>query len=145
MAADAAITLGVAASAWVILRTHWEWLNPVVSLIIVFVITISTWDLLRDSFNLAMDAVPEGVSLDRVERFLVSLPGCQGVHDLHIWGMSTSETALTAHLVVKDDELTDRQLAALNDQLHHHFGIEHSTIQLESSAAAALCRGCKTP
>jgi cobalt-zinc-cadmium efflux system protein len=144
MAADAAITLGVAVAGIVILFTRWMWLDPVVSLAIVILIGIGTWDLLRDSFNLAMDAVPETVNSDEVEQYLRSLPGCQDVHDLHIWGLSTTEVALTAHLVLADGNHVDEKLSRIDDALHRRFGIEHSTIQIESNSSAAHCRRCET-
>ncbi len=144
MAADAAITLGVAIAGGVILFTGWNWLDPVVSLGIVIAIGVGTWDLLRESFNLAMDAVPENVHLSEVEQYLRSLPGCADVHDLHIWALSTTEVALTAHLVVGDPSDTDQRLSRIDDQLHERFGIEHCTLQFESNSEAARCRRCKT-
>jgi cobalt-zinc-cadmium efflux system protein len=100
MAADAGVSLGVVLAGVAILATGWWWLDPVVSLMIVVVILIGTWGLLRDAVNLALDAVPEGVDVHGVRQYLASLPKVVDVHDLHIWGMSTTETALTAHLVM---------------------------------------------
>ena len=100
MAADAGVSLGVVLAGVAIILTGWQWLDPAVSLIIVVVIFVGTWGLLRDSVNLALDAVPEGIDSAAVGAYLAALPGVIEVHDLHIWAMSTTETALTAHLVI---------------------------------------------
>jgi cobalt-zinc-cadmium efflux system protein len=106
-----------------------------VSLLIVLVIAIGTWGLLRDSINLSLAAVPAGIDAIEVEKFLVALPGVTKVHDLHIWAMSTTETALTAHLVKPDAQIDDKALARICEELHARFGIDHSTIQLETGDA----------
>jgi len=131
MASDAGISLGIVLTGLVILRTGWLWLDPVVSLVIGAVIVWGTWSLLRESLHLAMDAVPEGVNAAEVERYLSGLPGVTAVHDLHIWAMSTTEVALTAHLVKPDAEVDDVLLERINRELHDRFHIEHATIQLE--------------
>src|SRR5262249_34523609 len=97
MAADAAVSAGVVVTGFLIKATGWFWLDPVVSLLICGAIVVGTWDLLRESLNLALDAVPEGIELSAVAQYLSSLPKVAGVHDLHVWGMSTTESALTAH------------------------------------------------
>ncbi|MDP4197070.1 MAG: cation diffusion facilitator family transporter, partial [Bacteroidota bacterium] len=99
MAADAGVSLGVVIAGLMITITGWLWLDPVISLVIVLVVTISTWSLLRDSLHLSMDAVPRNIDIEKVRSYLLSLPGVTDVHDLHIWAMSTTETALTAHLI----------------------------------------------
>jgi cobalt-zinc-cadmium efflux system protein len=140
MAADAAGSVGVVGAGLVIRRTGWAWIDPVVSLAIVVAITIGTWRLLRKSFNLAMDAVPEGIDPHAVRAYLASCPGVREVHDLHIWAMSTTEAALTAHLIkpeMAEDE--DAFLAEVGKQLHDRFGIEHPTIQIERGNGA-VCR-----
>ena len=139
LAGDALVSLGVVVAAIVIGFTGWLWLDPAVSLAIVVVITVGTWGVLRESVNLAMDAVPEDVPHADVEAFLAALPGVVEVHDLHIWGLSTKETALTAHLVYAG-EAGDRRLHDLNHELRDRFGIGHATLQIESDADAALCR-----
>jgi cobalt-zinc-cadmium efflux system protein len=139
MAADAAVSAGVVVAALVMQRTGWLWLDPVVSLAIAAVITIGTWELLRDSVNLALDAVPEGIAPDQVEAYLAGLPGVVAVHDLHIWGMSTTHVAMTAHLVKPAVENEDQLLADLCRAMHDRFGIEHATIQIERSEAASRC------
>lgn len=131
MAADAGVSLGVVASGFVMSRTSWLWLDPAVSLAIGAVIVWGTWSLLRESLSLAMDAVPEGVGFPEVEAYLQALPGITAVHDLHIWAMSTTEIALTVHLVKPDAEVDDALLQRINRELHERFHIEHTTIQLE--------------
>ncbi len=139
MAADAGVSAGVVVAALIMSRTGWLWLDPAVSLAIAALITIGTWDLLRDSVNLALDAVPDGIAPDQVEAYLAGLPGVQAVHDLHIWGMSTTHVALTAHLVKPGLENEDQLLATTCHELHDRFGIEHATLQIERSETAARC------
>jgi cobalt-zinc-cadmium efflux system protein len=115
-----------------------QWIDPTVSLLIVVVIAIGTWGLLRDSLSLSLDAVPREIDPTAVENYLLALSGVTKVHDLHIWAMSTTETALTAHLVKPDAEIDDALLARICDELHHRFGIGHATIQLEKGET--LCR-----
>ena len=131
MAADAAVSVGVVIGGVIIRQTGWIWIDPVVSLAIVAVITIGTWGLLRKSVNLAMDAVPEGIDPQTVREFLSSLAGVTQLHDLHIWGMSTTEVALTAHVIRPETGNDDVFLADVSKQLHERFGIEHATIQVE--------------
>jgi len=95
------------------------------------VILVSTWGLLRDSVNLALDAVPEGIEMPDVEKYLRSLPGVTDVHDLHVWGMSTTEAALTAHLVMPEAACEDSLLSRICTELHDQFDIEHTTVQVE--------------
>jgi len=140
MAADAAVSLGVVVAALVMHYSGWLWLDPVVSLVIVLVIIVGTWSLLRESLNLALDAVPERIHPDEVEAFLAGLPGVEAVHDLHIWGMSTTEIALTVHLVKPDATIDDALLSYINEELHHHFGIGHTTVQFELGDASHPCR-----
>ncbi len=138
MAADAGVSLGVVITGILIRLGGWSWLDPAVSLAIGVVIAVGTWGLLRDSLDLAMDAVPAGIDPAAVEAWLGALPGVSAVHDLHIWGMSTSEVALTAHLVVV--EMDDAGLARASAGLHERFGIGHSTLQVERGTAD--CVGC---
>ncbi len=140
MAADAAVSLGVVLAAIVMRYTGWLWLDPVVSLAIVLVIIVGTWGLLRESLNLALDAVPERVHPAEVEAFLAGLPGVEAVHDLHIWGMSTTEIALTVHLVKPDATIDDALLSHINEELHHRFGIDHTTVQFELGDESHPCR-----
>ncbi len=131
MAADAAVSAAVVVAGLVMVRTGWTWLDPAMGLIVGCVIVWGTWGLLRESLHLAMDAVPQAVDLPAVAAYLQGLPGVTAVHDLHIWGMSTTETALTAHLVKPDAEVDDELLQRVCGELKDRFGIEHTTIQLE--------------
>ncbi|WGS23676.1 MULTISPECIES: cation diffusion facilitator family transporter [unclassified Bradyrhizobium] len=133
MAADAGVSLGVVVAALLIMATGWEWLDPAISLVIALVVLVSGWELARDSVSLALDAVPKGIDLNMVRDFLLTLEGVTEVHDLHIWAMSTSETALTAHLVRPgghDDAFLHHACA----ELSHRFGIHHATLQVEISS-----------
>ena len=138
MAADAGVSAGVIIAGLAINLTGAQWIDPIVSLLIVIVVAIGTWGLLRDSINLSLAAVPSDIDPVAVEQYLSALPGVTKVHDLHIWAMSTTETALTAHLVKPDAEIDDGLLAHICDELHDRFGIGHATIQLEKGET--LCR-----
>mgnify|MGYP001826642069 FL=1 len=131
MAADAAVSLGVVASGALIFYLGFNWIDPLISLVIAAVILISTWGLLRDSLNLAVDAVPRGVDPDAVRDYLSTLPGVQAIHDLHIWPMSTTDTALTAHMVMQEFPDSDEYLNDVATVLHERFSSNHPTIQLE--------------
>jgi cobalt-zinc-cadmium efflux system protein len=139
MASDAGLSLGVVVAAALIRITDWLWLDSVASLVLVAVITWGTWGLLRESVDLALDAVPEGISREAVQSYLAGLSGVVEVHDLHIWALSTTETALTAHLVCRDDA-DRRRLHELSTELQAHFGIGHATVQVETETEAALCQ-----
>jgi cobalt-zinc-cadmium efflux system protein len=132
MAADAGISAGVVVAGFVILATGYHWVDPVVSLVISAVIIWGTWGLLRDSVNLALQAVPEGIDLSKVKAYLAALPYVTAVHDLHIWPMSTTETALTAHLVRNVDRCDSTLLEKCCKELHDKFEIQHATIQFET-------------
>jgi cobalt-zinc-cadmium efflux system protein len=131
MAADAGVSLGVVVAGVAIQLTGWSWLDPAASLLIVVVILIGTWGLLRESLDLAMDAVPRGIEPQAVEAYLARLPGVVGVHDLHIWALSTTEAALTVHLVVPEVTDGDGLMAQVSRELHERFAIEHATLQIE--------------
>jgi cobalt-zinc-cadmium efflux system protein len=140
MAADAIVSAGVVVAGIVIAFTGWHWIDPLVSLLIVAVITIGTWGLLRKSLNLAMDAVPERIDPVAVRDYLAGLPGVKAIHDLHIWGMSTTEAALTAHLVRPEASDDDEFLTAIARELHDQFGLEHVTIQVERGSGGQSCK-----
>jgi cobalt-zinc-cadmium efflux system protein len=108
-------------------------------LIIVAVILVSTWTVLRDSINLAIDAVPNSVDPNAVRRFLCAQPGVDGIHDLHIWGMSTTETALTVHLVMPEGGGDDTFLNTLSEEILQHYGINHITVQIEQGDPGHGC------
>ena len=131
MAADAAVSAGVAVAGVAILVTGWLWIDPVVTLLIAAVILAGTWGLLWESVNLALHAVPEGIDVEAVEAYLAGLPGVTAVHDVHIWAMSTTETALTAHLVKQDARDDDAIIAEASRPVHDRFRIEHTTLQWE--------------
>jgi cobalt-zinc-cadmium efflux system protein len=137
--ADAFVSLGVVITGVLILFTGWLLLDPIVSLIISIVIVIGTWSLLRDSVNLALDAVPEHIDTDEVKNYLLTLPHCTDVHDLHIWAMSTTETALTVHLVVEGKTYDDTMLSHITHELHDKFHIQHATLQIESGDPSFAC------
>jgi cobalt-zinc-cadmium efflux system protein len=139
MAADAAVSLGVVASGALIFYLGLNWIDPLISLVIAAVILLSTWGLLRDSLNLAVDAVPRGVDPDAVRDYLSALPGVQAIHDLHIWPMSTTDTALTAHMVMEEFPDSDRYLNEVAEVLQARFSINHPTIQLERHDGEFQC------
>jgi cobalt-zinc-cadmium efflux system protein len=139
MAADAVVSLGVVISGALILFYGMNWIDPAISLLIAGVIFLSTWGLLRDSLNLAVDAVPRNVDPGAVREYLASLPGVLALHDLHIWPMSTTDTALTAHLVMDvfpDDDLFLNDVAR---ELEIRFSIKHPTIQMERYDSDVVC------
>lgn len=131
LAADAAVSMGVVIAGVAILATGWLWLDPAISLAIGAVILISTWGLLRNALDMALDAVPAGIDLGHVRAYLEGLPEVVEVHDLHIWAMSTTQTALTAHLVMRELPRGDSLLCQATGDLSARFAIEHATLQLE--------------
>lgn len=139
MAADAAVSLGVVVAGAVMLYTGWYLLDPLVSLLIVAVVLAGTWGLLRDSVQLALNAVPPGVDATEVARYLRALPGVSDVHDLHIWAMSTTETALTVHLVMPDGYPGDGEVDVIAAALTERFSVHHSTLQVEQGTTRHSC------
>jgi cobalt-zinc-cadmium efflux system protein len=139
MASDALVALGVVVTGAAILVTGWLWLDPVISLVIGAVILWSTWSLLREALSLALAGVPQGVDRPGVAAYLAALPGVTEVHDLHIWGMSTTETALTAHLVRPGAALDDALLAEVCGELRKRFSIHHATLQVEGGSLDHPC------
>jgi cobalt-zinc-cadmium efflux system protein len=135
MASDALVALGVVVTGAAIWFTHWLWLDPVVSLVISAVIVLGTWSLLREALALALAGVPAGVDRGGVATYLAALPGVTEVHDLHIWGMSTTETALTAHLVRPGAAVDDAMLAQICRELKNRFAIHHATLQVEDGSS----------
>ena len=131
MAADAGISLGVALSGFIYLQTQWLVIDPIISLVIVLIILIGTWGLLRDSFNLSIDAVPENIDVQGIKQYLEKHERIDSFHDLHIWAISTTVTAMTVHLIVKTETLDNQFLMTIQKTLHDNFSIEHVTIQLE--------------
>jgi cobalt-zinc-cadmium efflux system protein len=139
MAADAAVSLGVVIAGLIILTTGWRWIDPAVSVLVAFAIIWGTWGLLRESINLALDAVPMGIDPQAVERYLAELRGVRAIHDLHIWGMSTTEVALTVHLVMPEPPASDTFLHDVGHVLRDRFGIGHMTVQIEYGDSDTAC------
>ena len=139
MAADTLVTASVVAAGIAIALSGWLWLDPAVSLVVSAVIVVGTWSLVKSAIGLALDAVPEGVDAAAVRAHLLATPGVTGLHDLHIWGMSTTETALTCHLVMPGGHPGDATLNGIAQQLDHRFGIHHATIQIELADTEEAC------
>lgn len=140
MVADAGVSAGVVVAGLAMLATGFLWIDPLVSLVVVAAVAFGTWGVLRESLDLALDAVPSCVDRSAVEAYLAALPGVTAVHDLHIWGMSTTQTALTAHLVKPDPTGDDALLARICEDLAHRFGIVHATLQWERGDGTHVCR-----
>ena len=139
MAADAVISLGVVITGLAIIYTGWYWLDPVVSLVIVVVIVLGTWSLLRESAQLALNAVPPQVDAVAVEAYLRQLQGVTDIHDLHIWGLSTTENALTVHLVIPSGYPGDTFIDQVGAHLDAHFKVHHCTLQTEEGTTDHAC------
>jgi len=139
MAADAAISLGVVVAGVAIMVTGWNWLDPAVSLVIVALIVLTTWSLLKESLRLVLAAVPANVDPQQVRQFLEDRPGVSETHDLHIWAMSTTETALTAHLVMPQGYPGDQQIDDIVARLKNEFSIHHCTLQIEQGTTSHGC------
>jgi len=137
---DALISIGVVIAGILIAFTHLVWIDPVVGLIIVVIILWGTWGLLRDSVRLILDAIPHHIDQQGIENYLKSIPGVSAVHDLHIWGLSTKEIALTAHLVMPTSILTDADYEKINNTLKVSFRVDHATIQVETGSKDYPCR-----
>jgi cobalt-zinc-cadmium efflux system protein len=139
MAADALVSVGVVLAGFGILLTHLLWLDPIVSIVISLLIILGTWGLFKDSLHLAIDGVPSNIDERAIRTYLVECPGVIQVHDLHIWSLSTSETALTAHLVIPSGHPGDEFLAETCKELHDHFQVQHATLQIEVGDANYPC------
>ena len=139
MAADAAVSLGVVVAGVLMMFTGWFWLDPVTSLLIVAVIVAGTWGLLRESLQLALSAVPAHIDVSEVEAYLRQCPGVTDIHDLHIWGMSTTESALTVHLVMPEGYPGDAFMDVIMRTLNERFSVHHSTLQVEQGTTSHTC------
>lgn len=131
MAADTLVSVGVVVAAVIVKFTNWFWLDPVISLVIAVIIFIGTWGLLRDAVNLSLDAVPKAVDYDEVKKFIEATPGVLAIHDLHIWGISTTENALTVHICRQTLANNNQFLEKLDHELTKNFALSHITIQVE--------------
>ncbi len=139
MMADALISLGVVLAGFAIKFTGYQWIDPVTTLIICAIIIVGTWGLLKDSIIMSMDAVPENIDPEKIRQYFEKLPGVEEVHDLHIWAMSTTENALTVHLVVKENINQNKLLKTINHELVDHQKIHHPTIQIEQFDNEFVC------
>ena len=138
MTADAAVSLGVVIAGLLIRLTGLPWIDPVTSFLIIAVILWGTWRLFTESLDLALDAAPKHIKIDEVRDFLLAREGVTDIHDLHIWAMSTTRVALTAHLIMPDGN-DDSFIARLQNDLEQEFGISHTTFQIETSAIDKNC------
>lgn len=145
MAADAGVSVGVVLAGVGIMTSGWLWIDPLVSLVIVAIILVSTWGLLKESMNLALQAVPAGIDSQAVSDYLSRLAGVTAVHDLHIWAISTTETALTVHLVKPDPTDDDLLIMQVRRDLFEKFGIDHVTMQWERNDSFVQCGAACNP
>ena len=139
MASDALISLGVVIAGIVMIYTKWYWLDSVVSLVLVIVVIFGTWGLLKESLRLTLNGVPNDIDINEVKKYLLGLKGVTDVHDLHIWAISTSETALTVHLIIPENLDNDLIYESIKEELHHKYNISHSTIQIERNKGEFHC------
>jgi cobalt-zinc-cadmium efflux system protein len=144
LCADALVAIGVVIAAVIIKYTHIQWIDPLVGLLIVVSILWSTWGLLRDSFRLMLDGIPRYIDYQNVDKFLSELPDVVAIHDLHIWGLSTKEVALTAHLVMATNHPANVDYKYINTVLREKFKINHVTIQIEMENSEFLCLRSET-
>ncbi len=138
MAADAGVSLGVVVAGLLINLTGEQWIDPVTSFLIITVVLWGTWRLFTDSVDLALDAVPKHINLEKVREFLLAQKGVENIHDLHIWAMSTTKVALTAHLIIPEG-INDNFIGDLQHELEHEFGINHTTLQIENKSIEEDC------
>jgi cobalt-zinc-cadmium efflux system protein len=136
MAADALVSFGVVIAGLLIMWMHWYWLDPAISFVIMIVILVSTWGLLRDSFKMTIDAVPSGLELEEIKKLIIAVPHVQHVHHVHVWPLSTTENALTAHVVIDEELPFDGKLEVIDEIKHRleHHQIQHSTIEMAKKA-----------
>ncbi len=139
MAADAGVSLGVVVAGIVIMITGWLWIDPAISLVLVVVILVGTWNLLHESINLSVDAVPQDINISGIKDYLTKIEGISEIHDLHIWALSTTQTALTVHLITTKNLIDNEFLKEIQRHLHDNFDIEHATIQVEKKDMENNC------
>jgi cobalt-zinc-cadmium efflux system protein len=139
MAADAAVSAGVVVSGMAIMLTGWFWLDPAISLIIITLVIYSTWGLLRDSVQLILSAVPAHIDITAIDAYLRCQPGVTDIHDLHVWGLSTTESALTVHLVIPQGYPGDTFMDEIRNTLESRYGIHHCTLQMEEGTTSHAC------
>ena len=142
---DALVSIGVVVSGIVMMYTQWLWIDPFISIIIMIVILASTWNLLRDSLSLSMDAVPTNISMERIREAALKLAGVKDIHHIHVWAISTAENALTAHLVISE-AISHEETSKLKNQFKHsleHLGIQHATLETEVEECSEATPGCE--
>jgi len=139
MAADAAVSLAVVIAGVAMFYTGWFMIDPIISLVIVIVIVVGTWSLLRDSMQLALSAVPANIDALAIDAYLRQLVGVTEIHDLHIWGLSTTESALTVHLVMPNGHPGDIFMDEIVQTLEERFFVHHSTLQIEQGTTNHSC------
>jgi len=144
LAGDALISLGVAVGGVVILYTGWLRLDPILGLLLAATIIYTSWELFRNTVLMVLDAVPHSIDQDAVRDYLLQVPGVTNLHDLHIWGLSTRETAMTGHLIVGEAGLTDAQIHQIHEDLHERFKIDHATLQIERGDTDYPCERLET-
>ena len=142
MAADALVSVGVVVAGIAIYFTNWLWIDPVISIIIMIVIVFSTWGLLKDSLRLSLDGVPPDIDLQHIKSIALNIKDIKDIHHIHVWAISTSQNALTAHLILAD-HLNDHEQIEIKNKLKHeleHLGIQHVTLETETeSCKDAVC------
>lgn len=141
MLADGLVSVAVVAGGVVIYFTQWQIIDPLLSLIIIIFIAIGSWSLVKDSFNLSVDAVPNNIDIESIKIYLLSLPEVKEIHDLHVWAMSTTQVALTAHLLRNSPNIDDELLHKASKELRDNYGIHHTTIQIENGRCELSCQG----
>lgn len=144
MLSDTLVSVGVVAGGIVIYYTGWNWVDPVIGIIIMLIILFGTWSLLTDSFRLSVDAVPSGIDLHKVRELMILQPGVADAHHIHIWAMSTFENALTAHITVERNLTFENQMEIVKKLKHtlQHHNIQHSTIEIENELSACEEKVC---
>jgi len=140
MIGDAAISFGVVLAALIIRAKGWEWMDPAISLTIATIVVLASWDLAKEAMHLSLQGVPRHIDVAAVNKYLAGLSGVKEVHDLHIWAMSTTETALTAHLLRPGSAVDDEFLNTTARELLQKFKIHHTTIQIEAGNSAEACK-----
>jgi len=142
---DALVSIGVVVSGIIMMYTQWLWIDPLISIIIMIVILASTWNLLRDSLSLSMDAVPTNINIENIREAALKLAGIKDIHHIHVWAISTAENALTAHLVISD-AISHEETSKLKNQFKHsleHLGIQHATLETEVEECSEAAQGCE--
>ena len=140
MLVDGLVSVAVVIGGIVIYFTQWQLIDPILSLLIIAVIAISSWGLVKDSFNLSVDAVPNNIDIEAIREYLLALPNVKDIHDLHVWAMSTTQVALTAHILRDCSNIDDDMLHKATNDLRKKFGVHHSTIQVENGHCHLDCQ-----